>query len=484
MRLWLYFILFTAVIFTVLWLLQTVFIQSFYNNMLIDNTRSAAQKIAQKGYSSDLGEVLDEMSLNNSILIYITDTKGNILFSSDQFKGAGKKHGIFIDRQISGSEELSFPHEEKHPDAGRFRAEYRSLPDDYNDFLTELEASDSGVYENTRDGLFIYGTYIMSEDNEKYVLYVSTTLDAVGPAVDIIRIQLIWGTVISIIIGFALAWFIAKKFSKPVAGLTRKAESIGSDNFPKDMRRGFCKELDELSDVLDETDEKLKKSRDFQRELLANVSHDLRTPLTMIKGYAEMVRDISREDEEQCREDLGVIIREADRLSAMVNEILEYSEMQSAEYKPESEPVDLSAAAERVCASFESLYSREGGRIEKDIEKGIIVRGNSGKLERAIYNLLDNAVRHNGESKLINVSLSAENNKAKLCITDHGDGIPPEELENIWDRYYTYRQREKKGVSGLGLAIVQQTARSHGGSCYAESTIGKGSSFIILLDTI
>ena len=190
------------------------------------------------------------------------------------------------------------------------------------------------------------------------------------------------------------------------------------------------------------------------------------------------------EDEEQCREDLGVIIREADRLSAMVNEILEYSEMQSAEYKPESEPVDLSAAAERVCASFESLYSREGGRIEKDIEKGIIVRGNSGKLERAIYNLLDNAVRHNGESKLINVSLSAENNKAKLCITDHGDGIPPEELENIWDRYYTYRQREKKGVSGLGLAIVQQTARSHGGSCYAESTIGKGSSFIILLDTI
>ena len=203
----------------------------------------------------------------------------------------------------------------------------------------------------------------------------------------------------------------------------------------------------------------------------------------MIKGYAEMVRDISRTDEQQCNADIEVIVRESDRLSAMVNEILEYSEMQSAEFRPEFDDVDLSSVVGRVCGNFESLYSREGGHIETDIESDIIVNGNAGKLERAVYNLLDNAVRHNGDSKVINVALKSENGTATLSITDHGSGIPEQELENIWDRYYTYRQRNKKGVSGLGLAIVRQIAGMHGGKCKASSIQGEGSTFTITLKT-
>ena len=204
----------------------------------------------------------------------------------------------------------------------------------------------------------------------------------------------------------------------------------------------------------------------------------------MIKGYAEMVRDISRTDEQQCNADIEVIVRESDRLSAMVNEILEYSEMQSAERKPEYDEVNFSSIVSRVCGNFESLYSRDGGHIETAVESDVTVKGDAGKLERAIYNLLDNAVRHNGESRVINVALKTENGKAILSITDHGSGIPEEELENIWDRYYTYRQRNKKGVSGLGLAIVKQIVGMHSGICTAESEKGKGSTFTIMLNTI
>ncbi len=487
MKLWLYFVLFTALIFTVLWLLQTVFIQNFYNDMLISNTKEAADKITASYTDENIGEIIDDMSLNNSILVYITDSDSNIIYCSDQFKGlAMKNHGRQLpdkDNTFSAEKDGNQIGEKHIFDGGYHQGAYRSLPEGYNEFVKALSSSDSGVYESTEDGLYIYGRYIES-DGEKNILYISTTLDAVGPAVDIIRVQLIWGTVISLITGFILAWFIAKGFASPVAALTEKAENIGEKDFPEEFRKGFCSELDELSDVLDETSEKLNKSRSFQRELLANVSHDLRTPLTMIKGYAEMVRDISRTDEQQCNADIEVIVRESDRLSAMVNEILEYSEMQSAERKPEYDEVNFSSIVSRVCGNFESLYSRDGGHIETAVESDVTVKGDAGKLERAIYNLLDNAVRHNGESRVINVALKTENGKAILSITDHGSGIPEEELENIWDRYYTYRQRNKKGVSGLGLAIVKQIVGMHSGICTAESEKGKGSTFTIMLNTI
>ena len=476
-KLWLYFVLFTAFIFTILWLLQTVFIQNFYNDMLISNTKKAAEKIISSCGEENFSDIIDDLSLNNSILVYITDSDGNIIYISDQFKGLSmKNHGKLTEEKNEN------PFGKYLGEGGRHKGEYRSLPDGFNEFLEALEESDSKIYENIADGLYTYGTYIDSGDEEKNVLYISTTLDAVGPAVDIIRVQLIWGTVISLITAFILAWFIARGFARPVAKLTEKAEHIGEDDFPEDFKKGFCSELDELIDVLDETSDKLKKSRGFQRELLANVSHDLRTPLTMIKGYAEMIRDISRTDEQQCNEDVEVIVRESDRLSAMVNEILEYSEMQSAERKPEFETVDFSSVVKRVCGNFESLYSRENGHIETDITENINISGNAGRLERAVYNLIDNAVRHNGESKRINVTLRKENEQAKLYITDHGNGIPQEEIDNIWDRYYTYRQRNRKGVSGLGLAIVKQIIELHGGSCDVRSIVGKGSTFVITIN--
>ena len=388
MKLWLYFVFFTALIFTVLWLLQTVFIQSFYNEMLISNTKAAAEQIAVSYTEDNSAEIIDKISLSNSLLVYIADSNGTILYCSDQFRGlSGKNHGKEQNSRHS-AESIRRPEE------------YRSLPDDFDLFLESLEASENRIYEKIEDGLYIYGAYIDGE-TEQSILYISTVLEAVGPAVDIIRLQLVWGTVLSLIIGFILAWFIARGFARPVARLTKKAEHIGEDDFPQEFRKGFCSELDELSDVLDETSDKLRKSRDFQRELLANVSHDLRTPLTMIKGYAEMVRDFSRTDEQQCNDDIEVIVREADRLSAMVNEILEYSAMQSAEQLPALETIDFSAVVRRVCGNFDSLYSREGGHIRTDITENIMVNGNIGRLERAVYNLLDNAVRHNGENKVV-----------------------------------------------------------------------------------
>lgn len=465
-RLWSYFVLFTAFIFTILWLLQTVFLQSFYDSMIISNTKNAAENIISDGKNENINDIIDELSHKNSVLVFVTDTDGNILYTSDEFSGM-RKRGF--------NEENN---EMKTRKADKHSGGYRSLPNNYSEFLEKL--SENNIVEIRSENYYVYGSYMdYYRTEEKAVLYIGAVIDAVGASVTIISMQLVWVTVLSVIAGFVLSWFMSRRFSVPVAHLSQKAKLLGEKKYSPEFKKGFCTELDELSDTLDKTNEKLNESRAFQTELLANVSHDLRTPLTMIKGYAEMIRDISWEDEKQCSEDVAVIIKEADRLTALVNEIMEYSELKSDGRKEDFTKTDLSSLVKMTAVSFENLKKPDGITVEKNIQENIFINGSESRLERALYNLMDNAARYTDDSKKINISLSSENGRAVISVRDYGSGIPENELEHIWDRYYTTRMRKGKGVSGLGLAIVRQIAQMHGGNCYARSEHGNGSIFII-----
>jgi len=476
LKLWLYFVLFTAIIFSVLWLLQTVFFQSFYNAMLINNTKEAAEKIISRSGEEGINDYIDQLTHDNNILVFITDEEGKLLYSSDAFNEPHNK----MRRSDGKPDKVMIP---ENTGTGEMRLDFlRMLPERYDSFLDKLKQSENGTAEYSTESLYVYGTYIeYYHQTSRAVLYVSTSIDTVGPSVTIISIQLVWVTVLSVLIGFVLSWFIARRFARPVDNLTEKAGLLGEEAYRADFKKGFCSELDELSAVLDSTNEKLIQAKDFQLELMANVSHDLRTPLTMIRGYAEMVQDISWNDEQQCKSDLAVIIRETDRLTALVNEILEYSELKTEEKCQESDPVDISGMLERICETFEILYKPEGLTVEKSILSGITVMGSTARLERAVYNLLDNAVRHTGDSKKVKVSLTEEGQQAVIAVTDYGSGISAEEQEHIWDRYYTSRQRGGKGTSGLGLAIVKEIVELHGGQCRVHSQQGEGSSFMIIL---
>ena len=467
-RLWIYFVIFTALIFSVLWLLQTVFLQSFYNEMIIGNTRSAAEKIALCSSTDTVNDEIDTIARNNSLLVYVTDTEGNLLYSSDEFSGIHKKtpSAVNNDYRIRRGE--------------KEQRGYRSLPEEYNEFLEKLISSESSNVELRSDGYYVYGSYIDYYDTEgRSVLYVGAAIDAVGASVNIISMQLVWVTLLSIVVGFVLSWFIAKRFSVPVNSLSEKAKKLGEKDYKTEFKKGFCNELDELSDTLDRANENILESREFQLELLANVSHDLRTPVTMIKGYAEMIKDLSWQDEKQCSEDLSVIIKEADRLSALINEIMEYSELKSEGKLEEFEKLDLSQLVSGSASSFEMLKRPEDVTVEKSISKDIFISGSRSRIERALYNLMDNAARHTDESRRIMVSLDAEKGMAVISVTDFGEGISEEDMKNIWDRYYTTRMRKGKGVSGLGLAIVKQVSELHGGKCSVFSESGKGSTFSI-----
>ena len=457
---------FTAVIFTVLWLLQTVFLQRFYDGMIIRNTISAADSIVSQFGSRQIADYIDDISRENSIVVYVTDTEGNLLYSSDEFR---KLQGRYDERNERGGKGFKGDH-----------AHYRELPENYGEFLQALRTSTDGTAELRSDDLYAYGRYITFSGGDA-VLYLGAALGAVGSAARVIRTQLLWVTLLSVAVGLVLAWFLSRSFAKPIAQLNEKAHTLGENQPDTPFAEGFCTELDDLNGTLDRTAEKLKQNREFQNEFLANVSHDLRTPLTMIKGYAEMIRDISREDEQQCAADVAVIVEESDRLTALVNEILEYSELQMTDKEPVAEQVDFSGIVSSVTDSFEKLYAKDGFTFARSIAAGIQISGNASRLQRAVYNLLDNAVRHAGADQWIGVTLKSDGQTASVEISDHGSGIAPDELERIWEKYYTNRQRRGKGVSGLGLAIVKQTAAMHNGRCEVSSEPDKGSTFRILL---
>lgn len=478
-KLWLCFIGFSAIIFVALWLLQIVFLQKFYNGMAIQKVRQVASQIAEQQDSDSLDSMIDDFASEYSLLIFLTDRKGNVLYSADEH------HSVYEKPQSWNTESDSSGNPYRNPDElmNWQIGAYRNLPEAYNDFLQKLSDSKEKCigYSTENGSSYIYGMKLPASEqfgSDGAVLYISMQLGAVGATSNILRIQLIWVTLISFVIGFIIAYFLSRQFAKPIYAISAQAKRMANGEFSGDYEKGFCLELDELSDTLGKTAASLERLEHARRELLANVSHDLRTPLTMIKGYAEMIRDISWNDDRKRDEDLDIIIREADRLTGLVNDILDYSAIQSPDLAVELQEIDLSTVTQNVVEQFAPLCEQSNCKIETLIEPGQWVSGNEKMLKRVLYNLIDNAVSHANDSCKIKVSLIEAGTVVRVEIRDYGTGIAKDEIPYIWDRYSTSKNRKSlKNKSGLGLAITKAILVTLNANFGVESEIGQGSMF-------
>ena len=463
-KLWLYFVLFTGIIFVLLWLLQIVFLQNFYDKMIINNTKKVAETIINEQSSSNLEDIIDDLAYNNSLLIYLVDTNGNIIYSSDQYSD------YYENKEYGKSTSNENPYFNNNETMNWQIGAYRNLPSDYDEFKKLLDNSDNNIVEYQKEKSYVYGTLLEKQDA---ILYIRTSIEAVGNTINILKVQLFWITVISIIIAFIISYLISKLFSKPLDAISKQAKNISNKKYIKNNEKGFCIELDEVTDTLNKASKELEKSDNYQRELLSNVSHDLRTPLTMIRGYAESIKDFP-DDEKQRNEDLDIIIRETDRLNKLVNEILDYSKLQEKQ-EIKFEKINLKKLIEKVIMQFDTLTNCI---IETNLEN-IDVMANESQLERVLYNLIDNSIRHTKDK--IKIVLRKNSNFARIEVIDYGKGIKEEDLSHIWDRYFSSRNNKKGLSSGLGLSIVKKIVELHNGKYGVESKIGKGSIFWVEL---
>ena len=242
----------------------------------------------------------------------------------------------------------------------------------------------------------------------------------------------------------------------------------------------ISRDADELADVLDHARLEISKADIMQKELIANVSHDFKTPLTMIKAYASMIREISGDNKKKRDANAKVIIDECDRLTMLVSDLLDLSKLRAGMNSEEKRTVfNLSEEVCAVAGRFSYLSETEGYDIETQIEDGLYIRANKERIAQVFYNLIGNAVNYTGEDKRVRVKLFRKGANARFEVIDSGKGIPADEVDTIWDRYYRSGASHKRPVSGtgLGLSIVKNILLQHDCPFGVISEQGKGSCF-------
>ena len=358
------------------------------------------------------------------------------------------------------------------------------------DLRDQVRASDNGVvYLRFRDELednqvLMMGSYIGNDqhDPEAYVV-ICNYLQPIGTTVSIFTRQFFFVGIIMIVLTVFMSIIFSNRISKPIIRMNQSAKELPQGKFSADIGKNDYAEIKQLASTLTSASKEIAKSDDLRRELMSNISHDLRTPLTMIKAYAEMIRDLSGDNPEKRERHLKVIIDETDRLSSLVTDILDLSKLQAGVAEMHLETFNFSARLSGVISRFDIMKENDGIIIDLRAEDDIMITADITKLEQVVYNLINNAVTYTGDDNTVIVKLfRKENGMVRFEVEDHGEGISPENLPYIWDRYYKVSERNSthkraKMGSGIGLSIVKNVLAQHRFQFGADSVQGKGSTF-------
>ena len=223
-----------------------------------------------------------------------------------------------------------------------------------------------------------------------------------------------------------------------------------------------------------------------EREIVANVSHDLKTPLTMIRSYAEMIHDISGDNPAKRNEHLNVIISETDRLNKLVVEMMNMSKLQSNQVVLNKEAVNIVELARTSFESFKVLNEHDGFDLQFKPCKDCYIYGDKDKLLQVMNNFISNAVKYSGNNKYALIELKRQGKKVFFHVIDHGLGIPKDEISHVWDRYYRTSANHQRNIegTGIGLSIVKGILTLHNADYGVESVEGQGSDFWFSMDVI
>lgn len=393
-------------------------------------------------------KVIDEYVLSEGIFVFIFDGNGNCLLSDAHFKEE------IVDAVYHAVEENASVWEE----------------DRVYDFTAQ---KNNHVIYNVVTCIVYDGIQAKCA-----VYFPVSSVAASVMSVELILIIIALGAVM---IAFFISYTLAQKLSSPLKEISRTAQKLAGGDYSVQFNSAQYAEIATLSDSLNYMKDEMKKSDDFQKELLANVSHDLKTPLTMIKAYASMIQEISGDDKEKREKHLQVIIDESDRLTGLVNDILDTSKISSGLQQLNIKVFNITELLYSVINKFSYLQETQGYSLMVDVDPNLYSSGDEEKIYQVVYNLISNAVNYTGEDKTVFISLKyePETDLIKFAVRDTGKGIPEEELTHIWDRYYRSKDSHTRPVkgTGLGLNIVKIILQSHKFKFGVDSAEGAGSTF-------
>ena len=320
-------------------------------------------------------------------------------------------------------------------------------------------------------------------DGSDYVILQESALLPLSATVTTLEHQFGWIMCILIMGALVMALLLSRLICLPMERMSRSARRLAKGEYDAHFFGGGYREAEELAEALNYAASELAKTDNLQKELVANISHDLRTPLTMIKGYGEVMRDIPGES---TPENMQVIIDETERLTELVNDMLDLSKIRAGTRKPEPEIFDLTEVIGAVMLRYEKFTEQQEYSITFEKAENVSVNADRTMILQVVYNLVNNALNYTGEDKKVQIKQTVEGGRVRVSVTDTGVGIAPEDIPYIWDRYYKVDKVHKRAVvgTGLGLSIVKGILESHGARYGVESVIDKGSTFWFELDAI
>ena len=460
------------------WVVQIFMSDTLYENVKKREIEDTSKYIIEQVMSGDLdiSEKIDDYAGENNICIGLYGVENgqpNELHSSL----------VFVDNIIynASSEMLSSIYQLAKNQGGIYTARFGF------DFFAPQEPhkpsyNDRMVISSIHASVFKDG-----EENE-YMLILNSNLTPMNTAKKTFGAQFGYTIVILIIFSVLMAYMLSRFISRPLKSMTASAKELALGRYDVKFNGGSYREISELSETLNYAASELAKNDHLQKELIANISHDLRTPLTMIKGYSEIMRDIPGEN---TPENIQTVIDEATRLSELVNDLLDLSKIESGTGRFEAEGFDLTDAVSEVIDRYEKMKTVEDYTIEFKFDKNVKVYADRSMILQVIYNLVSNAVNYSGDDKYVGirqtvVSDGSDEKYVRISVTDHGEGIKKDDLPLIWDRYYKVEgvHRRAKVGTGLGLSIVKKVLECHRAAYGVESAVGSGSTFWFELPVI
>ena len=352
------------------------------------------------------------------------------------------------------------------------------------EFLSRLEQSGNEGFTYTKrseeyEGLnVIVGNTVQTENGTVYFRIESFVISADLSKVLFERMFL-WVALFAFVVSIIYAFFVTKLIAKPLVLFSRavKEKSDKNDYIERIEGNGFA-EIDALATALNTSVREQRKTEEFRRDLVANVSHDLRTPLTMIKAYAEMIRDLSGDNPQKREEHCQIIINEAGTLNQLVTDLLDLSKMQAGTMELDVEKQSLTCITKTVLERLDIFRLRDGYEFNVDIDEDCYCACDIARIEQAVYNLICNAINYTGEDKKIYVKLKKLDDKIRFEVKDTGKGIKQEEINDIWDKYYRSQKTKRTVVgSGIGLSIVQNVLSLHNAQFGVISKENEGATF-------
>ena len=318
-----------------------------------------------------------------------------------------------------------------------------------------------------------------------YTVLVTTSLMHVAEAGKVLSTVLPLAAALIFAFSMSAAWLFSEWFTKPLRALSGAARQVAQGNYAVHVDSVRNDELGDLAQEFNHMAKEVQHASQMQRDLLANVSHDLRTPLTLIKGYAETVRDLTGDDKKHRDEQMNIIVDETDRLTALVSSVMELSKVTSGALKCEKVHFDMGQLCDEVSERYDAVCAQNGWQLKLEIpDEELPVYADPDMMQRALHNLLGNAMHHIGEDGIFVLRALRCPEGVRVEVEDHGPGISAEDLPYIFDRYYRSRSDAGKQGTGLGLSITKAIFQQHGFRFGVHSTVGKGTVFwFIMTDT-